>query len=153
VEILALAGTLNDSASSIVASSLRSTPVGFVTSPGLARLDFSAFRRGSHVLSGSPAAAIGEIVKRLTDGLVVSVSNWPVARSLEGNRFQPDPGCVYPSLPPCAFRPSFFLPLSYSVFLLPSYLLPTGILCTRAPLIRISIIELVRPLSSFRASY
>lgn len=39
-------------------------------------------RCGSRVLSGSPAAAIGEIVKRPADGLVVSgISNWPVAIS------------------------------------------------------------------------
>lgn len=50
MEILALAGTLNDSASSIVASSLRSTPVGFVTSSvqlGSARLGSARFQRVS----------------------------------------------------------------------------------------------------------
>lgn len=47
-----------------------------------ARLGSASARRGGRVLSGSSAAAIGEIVKRLVDGLVVSgISNWPVAIS------------------------------------------------------------------------
>lgn len=43
-------------------------------------LGSARLRRGGRVLSGSVAAAIGEIVKRLADELVVSgISNWPAA--------------------------------------------------------------------------
>lgn len=58
------------------------------------------------VLSGSPATAIGEIVKRLVDGLVVSgISNWPVAISRRKPVRRPAVDVLYP----LSFLQIFFL--------------------------------------------
>lgn len=129
------------------AGSLRPTLVGSYP----ARLDsVRSTRRGGRVLSGSPAAAIGEIVKRLADGLVVSgISNWPVAISRRKPVRRPAVDVLYPSLPPCTFHPVRLLLFSFSLslslclsFKSSSYSIAS---CTRSLLIRIA--KLASPLS------